>query len=44
MESPEVDEILQRTKTLAAKLNINGTPAFVIGDTPVPRRGKLGLS
>ena len=36
MESPEIGAQLQRNAALAPALAINGTPAFVIGDTLVP--------
>lgn len=36
MASAEIDEALQRNMALAESLGINGTPAFVIGDTLVP--------
>ena len=36
MESPEIQAMIQRNQELAQLLQINGTPAFVIGDTLVP--------
>ncbi|MFQ5773941.1 MAG: DsbA family protein [Kiloniellaceae bacterium] len=36
MEAPEIEESLRRNYALAEALSINGTPAFVIGDTLVP--------
>jgi protein-disulfide isomerase len=36
MENPEISQRLQRVSALAQALQINGTPAFVIGDTLVP--------
>ena len=36
MESEEIDAMLRRNHELAERLGINGTPAFVIGDTLVP--------
>jgi protein-disulfide isomerase len=36
MSAPEVDMIIERNRTLARALNLNGTPAFIIGDTAVP--------
>lgn len=36
MENPEIGQRLQRVSALAQALQINGTPAFVIGDTLVP--------
>ena len=36
MRSPEVDIELQSNLDLASKLNINGTPAFIIGDKIIP--------
>lgn len=36
MVAPEIEDQLQRTYGLAEALAINGTPAFVIGDTLVP--------
>ncbi len=39
-KSKEVNDIINRNMAVAAALNINGTPAFVIGETIVP--GALG--
>lgn len=36
MEAPEIGQSLQKVANLAQALQINGTPAFVIGDTLVP--------
>lgn len=36
MQSPEIDAVLRRNFQLAEVLEINGTPAFVIGDEVVP--------
>lgn len=36
MNDPEIDKILARNKKLAQGLGIDGTPAFVIGDTLIP--------
>ncbi len=36
MQSDEVDAMIRRNHELARALKINGTPAFVIGDTLVP--------
>ena len=36
MQDPEVDAELRRTYELAKALQINGTPAFVIGDQVIP--------
>ncbi len=36
MKAPEIDRILEQNYRLAEALNINGTPAFVIGDALVP--------
>lgn len=36
MKSPEVADLIARTNKLAQELNINGTPAFIIGDTIIP--------
>jgi protein-disulfide isomerase len=36
MESPEIQAMIARNHDLAQKLQITGTPAFVIGDTLVP--------
>lgn len=36
MKAPDVAEIIARTNKLAQELNINGTPAFIIGDTIIP--------
>jgi protein-disulfide isomerase len=41
MEAPEIDEMLQRNFALAQALQINGTPAFVIGDEVV--RGAIDM-
>lgn len=41
MESPEIDDMLQRNFTLAQALQINGTPAFIVGDEIV--RGALDM-
>ena len=40
MERPEIEAALQKNYRLAEDLGINGTPAFVIGDTMVP--GAIG--
>lgn len=36
MKDPEIDKVLARNFDLAKALNINGTPAFVIGDNLIP--------
>ncbi len=36
MQSPQVEEALERNRKLARDLNITGTPAFIIGETLVP--------
>ena len=36
MNDPEIDQILARNSRLAQGLGIDGTPAFVIGDTLIP--------
>lgn len=36
MNAPEIQQIIQRNHDLAEALDINGTPAFIIGDTLVP--------
>ena len=36
MEKPEIKEIIDRSYKLADKLNIQGTPAFVIGSELLP--------
>ncbi len=41
MEAPEIDEMLQQNFALAQALQINGTPAFVIGDEVV--RGAIDM-
>jgi protein-disulfide isomerase len=41
MAAPEVDQELQRNYSLAESLGINGTPAFVIGETLIPGAIKL---
>lgn len=35
-QAPEIEEILRANHTLAVSLGINGTPAFVIGDSLMP--------
>ncbi len=42
MEAPEIDTMLQRNFALAQALQINGTPAFVIGDEIV--RGAIDMT
>lgn len=42
MGSPKIDDILRRNNELASKLQITGTPAFVIGEALVP--GAVELS
>ena len=41
MAAPEVDQELQQNYNLAESLGINGTPAFVIGETLIPGAIKL---
>ena len=41
MESPKTAAIIQRTRDAAAALEINGTPALVVGSTIIP--GAIGL-
>ena len=41
MEDDDINEMIRRNLELASALNINGTPAFVIGDTIV--RGAVGI-
>jgi protein-disulfide isomerase len=36
MNAPDVDALIKRNYALADALDINGTPAFIIGDTLVP--------
>jgi protein-disulfide isomerase len=36
MKKPEIEEQIQKVHQLARALNINGTPAFIIGDRIVP--------
>ncbi len=36
MQSPQVEQSLERNRQLARALNITGTPAFIIGDALVP--------
>ncbi len=36
MQSEEIDAMIRRNHELARALDINGTPAFVIGDALVP--------
>jgi protein-disulfide isomerase len=36
MEDPEITKILERNHRLAQGLGIDGTPAFVIGETLIP--------
>jgi protein-disulfide isomerase len=40
MKAKEVDDLIGRTNKLAQELGINGTPAFIIGETVVP--GAIG--
>jgi len=42
MESPEVERTLRNNYELAKSLNINGTPAFVIGNELIPGAVDLG--
>ena len=42
MQSPDIDAMIRRNHELARALDINGTPAFVIGNTLVP--GAVDLS
>ncbi len=41
MQAPEVDQELQQNYNLAESLGINGTPAFIIGETLIPGAIKL---
>jgi protein-disulfide isomerase len=41
MAAPDVDQELQQNYNLAEAMSINGTPAFVIGDTLIPGAIKL---
>jgi len=36
MAAPEIDQIIERNKSLADKIPIKGTPNFIIGETLVP--------
>ena len=36
MKDPDIDQIIERNRAIAQQLEINGTPAFVVGDTLVP--------
>jgi len=36
MDDPEVEKIIETNRALARELQINGTPAFIIGNTLVP--------
>jgi protein-disulfide isomerase len=36
MQSSETSEIIERNRRLARELNINGTPAFIVGEAIVP--------
>ncbi len=36
MKDPEIDKIIARNEKLASELGVNGTPSFIIGDTPHP--------
>ena len=36
MKDPSIDEIIDRNRAIAQQLEINGTPAFVVGDALVP--------
>ena len=42
MQSPQIDAMIRRNQELARSLDINGTPAFVVGDTLAP--GAVDLS
>jgi protein-disulfide isomerase len=41
MDSPDIRAALQENASLGDKLNLTGTPAFIIGDTVIP--GAVGL-
>lgn len=41
MEAPEIAQAIEANIQLASKLGVNGTPAFVIADRPIP--GAVGL-
>ena len=41
MQTPEVNQELQQNYSLAESLGINGTPAFIIGETLIPGAIKL---
>ena len=41
MENPEISDILQRSYQIADRLQISGTPTFIIGDEVIP--GAVGL-
>ena len=41
MQAPEVNQELQQNYSLAESLGINGTPAFIIGETLIPGAIKL---
>lgn len=36
MKAPEIDQILERNKVLGQNVGVEGTPAFVVGETFVP--------
>ena len=36
MKTPEIQEILKKNREIAKLLNLNGTPAFIIGDIIYP--------
>lgn len=36
MKDPSIDEIIDRNRAIAQQLEINGTPAFIVGDSLVP--------
>jgi protein-disulfide isomerase len=41
MDSPEIAAALERNHALATALQVNGTPAFVVGDTVVPGQANM---
>ena len=42
MNNPEIDKQLAKNREIAKLLNLNGTPAFIIGDIIYP--GALNLN
>lgn len=43
MQTPEVSGVLQKSYDLASKLNITGTPTYIIGDALIPGAVDIGV-